>query len=150
VLSFLYGMAVILTPPCSPDVSFARSLHLRVLLFIIQINSNMRSYKILTILALVASTISSALSVPIRPSQLLPPPSLGLLRTPTRPVAPPGHSLRRPDLQPTDTQFTPLTEPPAIVNPVPLPPVPPSHTVNPSLEVPPVPHPAVPVPSSRD
>jgi hypothetical protein len=26
-LSFLYGMAMILTPPCSPDISFAPSLH---------------------------------------------------------------------------------------------------------------------------
>ena len=59
---------MILTPPCSPDVSFARSLHSRSpgsFLFI-QIFSNMRSYMNLAVLALTASTISTALSAPIQ------------------------------------------------------------------------------------
>ena len=66
-LTFLYGMAIILTPPCSPDFSFTLTASTPAPIFlIIQIFSNMRSYMSLTVLALAASTFSSALSAPIR------------------------------------------------------------------------------------
>jgi hypothetical protein len=55
--TFLYGMAMMLTPHCSPDTRT---------FFIIQILSNMHSYMVLTVLALAAFTGFSVLSAPIR------------------------------------------------------------------------------------
>jgi Family of unknown function (DUF6470) len=71
-LSFLYDMAMILTPPCSPDVRTliaSTPTAYTVLLFTIQMFSNMRSYKILAVLALAAST---TLSVPLAVQQSAP------------------------------------------------------------------------------
>ena len=62
-------MTIISTQPDSPDISFVYRTRTRV--FIIQIFSNMRSYMNLTVLALVAFTVSSVLSAPIRYGSLL-------------------------------------------------------------------------------
>jgi len=61
-------MAMILTPPCSPHVSFVRTLiaPTRILFIHNKYFSNMRSYMTLVVLALAASTASPDLSAPVQ------------------------------------------------------------------------------------